>query len=170
MQEEFRDVIGYEGLYQISNLGNVKSLPREVCNHLGCHILKERILKPGVNGSGYLMVVLNDKSIKTKRIHKLVAETFLSHKSNGQVLVVDHINNNKLDNRLENLQIITNRENLSKDKKGSSKYAGVSWHKPSKKWRSRLYFNGINIYLGIFKTELEASNVYQNKLKELQLC
>ena len=46
--EEFRDIPGYDGLYQVSNLGNVKSLPRKICNHQGCHISKEKILSPGL--------------------------------------------------------------------------------------------------------------------------
>ena len=58
--EEFKDIHGYEGLYQVSNLGNVKSLPREVFNKTGFRTTKEKILKAGVNSKGYYSVVLSD--------------------------------------------------------------------------------------------------------------
>jgi ribosomal protein L15E len=69
---------------------------------------------------------------------------FLNHTPCGYKIVVDHIDNNiKTDNRLENLQLITQRENVSKDiKNTSSKYIGVCWHKKAKKWRSSIQING----------------------------
>jgi hypothetical protein len=84
-------------------------------------------------------------------------------------LVIDHKNNVKTDNRLANLQIITNRENLSKDKIGfSSRYVGVSFHKKNKKWRAEIYVNGKTKYLGCFASELDASNKYQEELKKIE--
>ena len=83
---------------------------------------------------------------------------------------MDHINRVRTDNRLDNLQIITTRENTSKDRKGcTSKYTGVSWDKYNKKWVSRIAMKGIPNHLGYFKDELKAAEAYQNKLKEL-LC
>lgn len=168
MEEIFKDIPGYEGLYQVSNLGNVKSLPRKICNHKGCHISKEKILKPGLS-IGYLSVVLSDKiTEKTFRVHILVARAFLNHFTDGTTkLVIDHINNIKTDNKVENLQIITNRENCSKDAKGISKYTGVSWDKVKRKWMSRLKYNGKYMFLGYFTCELDASKAYQDKLKEI---
>jgi hypothetical protein len=91
---------------------------------------------------------------------------FLNHKPNGHVLVVDHINNNRADNRLENLQIITQRENSSKDKKGVSKHTGVFWNKQNTKWHAQIQINGKKKHLGYFKCETAAHLSYQRKLKE----
>lgn len=176
MKEIWKDIPGYEGLYQVSNLGNVKSLPRKICNYQGFHISKERILKPGKNSKGYLSVVLSDNKnniIKSKKVHQLVAMAFLNHKPDGSLKkVIDHINNNKSDNKLHNLQIITNRENCSKDVKNkTSKYTGVSWEKRRKKWVVRIKINKKYLHLGYFDNEIEAHICYQNKLKDiLTIC
>jgi len=149
-KEIWKDINGYENLYQVSNFGRVKSLL----------FGKEKILKNSLN-CGYYRVNLNGNAI---RIHILVAVAFLRHKPDGHRLVVDHIDNNPLNNHLDNLQIITHRKNLSKDKSG---YIGVSNVKKSKKFRGRIGVNGKQIYLGMFETEIEASNAYQLKLKEI---
>ncbi len=162
--EEFRDVPGYEGLYQVSNLGNVKSLSRLV-KRCGYFLCKERILKNGLSKNGYYTVALSGKSYY---VHKLVAMTFLNHKPCGYKLVIDHINDNQLDNRVENLQLVTQRENVCKTQgRYSSKYKGVNWHKDHKKWMCSIYMNGKKKHLGYFDCELKAHLVYQNKLKEI---
>lgn len=156
--EEYRDIPDYDGLYQVSNLGNVKSLKNN----------KERILKPSKNR--YLKVVLskNDKN-KTYTIHQLVAITFLNHKPDGTLkIIVDHKDNNNLNNRLDNLQLISQRENSSKDRKGgSSKYTGVYWDKRDSKWVSQLLINNKHKNLGYFDNEIEAADAYQIALKKL---
>ena len=130
--------------------------------------IKERILNCGLDGDGYKHVSLSKNGYcKTTKIHKLVAMEFLNHKPNGGVkIVIDHINNIKIDNRLENLQLISNRENLTKDRNfGTSSYIGVSRVCSRNKWRSDIYINGKPIYLGLFNNEIDASNAYQNELK-----
>lgn len=110
--EVWKSIPNYEGLYEVSSLGKVKSLPRKICNHKGCHISKEKILRPGINSRDYLSIVLfKNNSKKSLNVHQLVAMAFLNHTPCGHNLVVDHINKNKIDNRLENLQLITNRKN-----------------------------------------------------------
>ena len=157
--EIWKDVKDYEGLYQVSNLGRVKSI----------QFVKERILKGTEDFYGYSVISLcKEGNQKTKTVHQLVAIAFLGHIPCGFNLVVDHINTIKTDNNLDNLQIITHRENCSKDKKGSSKYTGVSWYKSSQKWRAEIKINGKGKYLGYFKTELEASEAYQKKLKTIK--
>ena len=100
----------------------------------------------------------------------MVSICFLNDKNKGRFIVVDHVNNDKLDNRVENLQLITNRENLSKDKKNkTSKYTGVSWCKLTKKWKSSIQINKKTRYLGLYNSEEEAHLEYQNKLKELNI-
>lgn len=154
-EEEFKDIPGFEG-YQVSNFGRVKSLKKS-------KILKNRI---GTTGYFYLSICANSKC-RTRKVHQLVAMAFLNHTPCGYKLVVDHINNDKLDNRLENLQLITARENSSKNTKGSSKYIGVSWDKQSKKWKASIEIDGIKKNLGRFRCETIAHLAYQNKLKEI---
>jgi hypothetical protein len=160
IMEVWKKIPGFEN-YEVSNLGNVKSFKYG----------KERILKNRINKDGYYRINLSNKGEKQKtfQLHQLVAIAFLNHKPNGNNgLVVDHINNIKTDNRLENLQLITNRENSSKDiKNTSSKYTGVYWHKKAKKWSSQIKINGKNKHLGYFKNPKIASAVYLYALENL---
>jgi hypothetical protein len=171
MQEIFKDIPKYEGIYQVSNIGNVKSLPKNVkMPNGGIRVQKEKILKPSKDGSGYYQVdLLKNGNRKNIKIHQLVAMAFLDHKPDGTTkIVIDHINNIKTDNRIENLQLISHRENCSKDKKGgSSQYVGVYWAKNANKWAARIRINGKNPHLGYFTNELLASEAYQNTLKQL---
>ena len=155
MNEKWKDIPDYEGLYQINENGDVKSINYKNTN-------KEGILKPCINTSGYKMVVLmkNNKR-KSYYIHKLVAITFLNHKPCGMKQVINHIDFNKLNNNLNNLEIITQVENVNKRRiKTSSNYEGVSFHKNSKKWISRITIENKSVYLGIFLTEKEAYDKY----------
>lgn len=154
--EEFRDIKGYEGSYQISSLGRVKSLKYN----------KERFLAIANDSYGYEIVTLSKEGKhKTFTIHRLLAVAFLGHIPCGYTVVVDHIDNNFKNNSLDNLQLITHRENLSKDKKGgSSKYSGVWFDKRSKKWESKISINGKQKYLGRFNCETAAYLAYQSVL------
>jgi hypothetical protein len=110
-----------------------------------------------------------DGLCKTRSVHQLVAESFLLHTPCGYKRVVDHINGKPSDNRVENLQLLSSRENTSKDRKGgTSKFVGVSWEKGCNKWVARIRINSINTFLGRFVNEEEASEAYQNKLIELE--
>jgi hypothetical protein len=175
MQKEiWKDIPDYEGKYQVSNLGRVKSLNRNIYDKNGNlhYIQKEKILKLTSNKLGYYYVNLyNNIKVKNVKVHILVALTFLNHKTDGTTkIVIDHINNISSDNRVENLQIITQRENCLKDKKNkTSKYQGVCWDKKNKKWRTSIRFKGNKINIGLFITEEEANTAYKNKLKELNI-
>lgn len=98
MKETFKAVPGYEGLYEVSNLGNVKGMKTG------------KILKPGKTIHGYLHVTLcKDGKTKCLSIHRLVWRAF-----NGEIppgLEVNHINEEKTDNRLCNLNLMTHKEN-----------------------------------------------------------
>lgn len=158
--EEFRDVVGYEGHYQISNLGNVKSLKRN----------GERIMNLSIDKTkGYLRINLfKESKRKTIYIHQLVAIAFLGHKPKGNKLVVDHIDNNKTNNKLENLQVISSRENSSKDqwrRNPSSYCVGVSYSSGKKKWEASISVNGISFHLGYFNNESNAGQEYKTALK-----
>ena len=151
--EEFRPVIGYEEDYTVSNLGRVCSIKYG----------KYRLLKPYKTGTGYKLVKLNGRS---RAIHLLVAAAFLGHNSNGtHELVVDHIDRDKENNCVENLQVVTQRENIVKDL--TNKYVGATLHKKSGRYFSRVYFNKTHYYLGYFKTAEEAHQAYLNKLNFL---
>jgi|LakMenE01Jun11ns_1017448.scaffolds.fasta_scaffold9613427_1 NUMOD4 motif./AP2 domain./HNH endonuclease. len=158
--EIWKDIPSYEGHYQVSNLGNVKSIKYS----------RQRILKPATNIHGYFMVCLHVKNTqKLITIHSLVSMAFLNHKPNKtHEIVIDHINNLKTDNRLENLQLITNRLNCSKDKKGySSKFAGVCWDKQYNKWRAKIRIKTKQKFLGLFRCELKAAMAYQKALQTI---
>lgn len=146
--EEFED-------YQISNLGNVKSLK----------FGKERIIKKTINNGYYKVILCNKGKTKTIRVHQLVAMFFLDHKPCGHKLVVDHIDNNKLNNNILNLQLLTNCNNIFKDRIKKSKYIGVSIK--ANKFRATYQKNKKSEHLGYFKTEIEAYNAYQNRLLSL---
>ena len=158
--EKWKDIKGYEGLYQVSDKGRVKSF-----HYKSPKILKDRYSR------GYLVVYLgNKKDYEYKYIHVIVAEHFLGHKPEGYKRVVDHIDSNKTNNNVNNLQIVSHRQNLSlgyKKKKTSSKYTGVCWDKSRKKWLSNIHINGKHIFLGRYKNEYEAHLAYQKALKEL---
>lgn len=103
IEEIWKDIKGYEEFYQISNLGNVRSLPRNGT------INKSRILKPN-NVKNYLQVSLQ-KHGKTKyqKVHRIVAETFIPNPNNYPQ--VNHIDGNKHNNRVDNLEWVTSSEN-----------------------------------------------------------
>ena len=112
MSEEWRDIEGYEGLYQVSSEGRVKSLERKVPKGYGERTVKERFLKPSVGRGGYLFVVLCDGGKRKKlRVHRLVCQAFHDNLDNKQE--VNHINENKTDNRACNLEWCTRRENIN---------------------------------------------------------
>lgn len=166
--EVWKDIPEYEGLYQVSNLGNVRSLDR-LCSR-GREI-KGTVLKPRLSSVGYFNVNLYKcGEFKTKTVHGLVSCAFLNHTPNGVKLVVNHIDINRENNNLYNLEIITNRENTNKKHlKSSSKYVGVSWAKRNKKWQSQIYVNGKIKHLGYFTDEKEAAQAYQNELNKIKL-
>lgn len=100
MKENWRDIKGFEGLYQISNLGRVKSL-----NYAKSR--KEGFIKPIKNKDGYLIVKLYSDKCYTKLVHRLVAENFIDIPK----LEVNHLNGNKADNNINNLEWCTHAEN-----------------------------------------------------------
>ena len=157
MKEIYKEIKGYPD-YQVSNFGNVKSIKYS----------KERILNASNNGNGYQRVTLcysNKK--KNFHIHSIVAQAFLGYVLDGtREMVVDHIDNNKANNHISNLRVVTHRFNSSRKIGGTSKYTGVSFNKQSKKWVAYININNKAKYLGLFKNEYDAHLKYQEELKK----
>ena len=108
MEEIWKDIKNYEG-YQVSNFGRIRSLDRMVnCPLNGKRLIKGKILKPGRGSNGYLSVNLCGS---TNNVHKLVAEAFIPNPENKPC--IDHINTDKMDNRVENLRWVTHKENMN---------------------------------------------------------
>ena len=168
-EEVWKDIPDYEGYYQVSNLGNVKSLTRNYLNKNGDLILlKEKSLIPRYTLGYYVVGLCKDGFCKNMRINILVAICFLNHKPDGNNIVVDHINEIKTDNRLDNLRLISHRENVSRNLKGTSKYVGVYLSKKINKWVSKIIINGECINLGSYDNEEEAAEKYLNALNDFE--
>jgi hypothetical protein len=147
VEERWLPIVGYEGLYEVSDLGRVKSFAR---------YKDGKILKPTIYG-GYLRVELKDK---TNKIHRLVLQAFLPIDEFKQV---NHMNHIKTDNRLCNLEWCSPSENLRFRKKReglSSQYIGVCWFKRDKKWRASCCIDSKVIHIGYFDDEHDAGRAY----------
>lgn len=163
-KEIWKAIPGYEGMYEASTLGNIRSLRRVV----------NRITKPSVVLSpclrnDYLRVRLfkDRDNAKMFVVHRLVMLTF----EGDSDLTVDHINGNKSDNRLSNLRYCSHRDNCihARSKmKHSSKYVGVSWDSRRENWRAVIHVNNKFVQLGAFNSEELAKSAYENKLLELK--
>jgi len=114
--ETWKPIDGYEGLYEVSDHGNVRSVERLVCekSQYGAHRLvthKSMLLKAGRNKRGYMLVVLCDNGKhKSTAVHRLVAKAFCPKVDGCDV--VNHIDNNPTNNKASNLEWVTQKENV----------------------------------------------------------
>jgi len=139
--EEFRKIKDFE-MYEISNLGNLRRI----------YSYGYKQIKPSIKFNEYPKYTLSKEGKLTSfKVHILVAKCFLDYIPKKGVIVVDHIDNDKLNYNLNNLKIISMRENLIKDSKRESKYPNV--YKNRKKWRARINYNNYNYCLGTYDTQ-----------------
>lgn len=119
---------------------------------------------------GYNLIGIQIKGSKQKvvQVQQLIASAFLGYKWNGHNLVVNHKNLPKTNNHIDNLEIISHRENLSIERTIKSGLpVGVSWCNTYKKYVSRIYKNYKIIHLGYFNTIEQASKEYKKALKSI---
>lgn len=162
VKEIWKDISGYENIYQISNLGRVKSLTRLVNNtHKSKRLVKERLLKQTICKAGYLKVELSKKQKhETKKIHRLVCAHFLENKENYPV--INHKDGNKLNNNVSNLEWCSHRYNSNHyfSKNSKSKYRGVCFNKIRGMWGARCSLNKKRYFLGFYEKEEDAGQTY----------
>lgn len=111
MIENWRDIPGFEGRYQVSDLGRVRSLDHRVRSGRGARLVRGRVLRPGAGNSGHLTVVIGKGN--TQSVHVLVLRTFVGEPPAGCEAL--HLNHTPADNRLKNLRWGTRGENLKMD-------------------------------------------------------
>lgn len=152
MSEIWKDVTGYDVSYQVSSIGRVRS-PHGV-----------RSLQ--LRSDGYVMVGLRvGGKIKSPKVHRLVAEAFIGARPMG--FVTDHKNGDRSDNRAENLQYITHRDNTVRGKScalktdAKSSLAGVTKHEDGKSWMAQKTFGSKHFYIGLFRDEVSAHEAYR---------
>lgn len=154
MKEIWKDIKGYEGLYQVSNTGKVRSLDRTVIGKNNSkRLIYGKELSKTDNGRGYDKVALQNDGRNTRKIckvHRLVAETFIPNPENKPE--VNHINCNKKDNRVSNLEWSTSSEN--------SKHAYDNNLKNVSRSKRVARINDEGKILEIFNSAREASNSY----------
>lgn len=155
--EIWKDIPGYKGLYQVSNFGVVRSIKND----------KIRVRKPQIDTWKYYKLDLwNNSKMKQMQIHKIVfiSFNFIPPKN----MVINHIDGNKLNNCLSNLELITQRENVSHSEihNNKNKNIGVCFYKPNGKYRAHIYINKKLKHLGYFNTIDQA--IFARKSFELE--
>ena len=163
--EEFKIIPGYEN-YLASSFGKIVSL-----NYNGTKTSRE--MNQTTTKCGYKKISLfSNHKQKTELVHLMIARTFLNHESNGKKIVVNHIDNDKSNNKLSNLEVVSARYNNSCHKHLSynktSSGIGVYWNNRLSKWIAAIEFNGRTTHLGAFVNENDAINEYLRAVNEIE--
>ena len=144
--------------YEISNIGNIRNSKTK------------KILIQNVSAYGYYVVTLYNENVKSCfKVHRLIAIHFIAHPDNLQF--IDHLNGNRIDNRIENLRWCCSQQNnsnrLKTTKKTSSIYKGVSFDKTKNKWHAYINKDRERQNIGYFDNERDAAIAYNNAAIEL---
>ena len=155
MEEIWKKIDDYE--YEVSTLGNVR------------RIGSDKVLKPGIGTGGYYYVNLSKNGKRqNKLIRRLVAIAFIPNPDDKPF--IDHIDNNRKNNNVNNLRWCTsseNQHNTAKQYNNTSGFKGVCFDKRSQKYLATIKLNGKHIHIGLFKTAEEAFEAYKQKADEL---
>jgi hypothetical protein len=159
LAEEWRDCVGFEGYYQVSNLGNIRSLDRMVRTNAKKPTYRQhkgKNLKPRKDAYGYLITCFWVEGKKsTVKIHRLVLDAFIGVEPR---FVCDHLNGVRDDNRLENLRWATVKENNNNRHKcnGASGHVGVRMDKRNGRWQSYITVEGKFMHVAYCETKEQA--------------
>ena len=160
MEEIWLPVKDYEGYYEVSNLGRIKSLARTVINT--GRVLKEKYNAFHLKRDGYHSVLLSKDGVKkTIQLHQLVAKAFIENKQNHRA--VNHIDGNKLNNSVDNLEWVSYRENSCHYYSNSNigTIVGVHYRKERNKYCAHIHENGKKKWLGQYDN---AEDAYQARV------
>ena len=140
--------------YQVSNLGNIKN------------IKSDKILVQTIGNTYKKVDIYHNKLRTTKRVHNLVAEVWLNHVPNkSQKIIVDHIDNNPLNNKVSNLQLISQRDNVIKSTISNTGVTGIHYLKSKLKYMASIKIKGKSKQIGCFDTLKEAKESYEKIIK-----
>lgn len=156
MDEEWK-VTHISDKYQVSNFGQVMNVNTGT------------IQKPRIDKYGYkeLKLYLGNYKRKSIYVHQLVVGAFVDSNYRSKKLVIDHKDNNKLNNNLDNLQLVSHRFNISKSAVNfENKLTGV--YKQGNKYRADINLDGIKLYLGTYETPEKASSIYNEVLSHYE--
>ena len=164
MEELWLPVPDFEGYYEVSNLGRIKSLSRIV--HVTNRVLKEKFNSMHLKRDGYHSVLLRKPGVKkTIQLHRIVAKAFIKNPDNKDA--VNHIDGNKLNNCVNNLEWVSNRENSCHyySNINSGTPVGVHYRKERNKYCAHIHVNKKKVWLGQYDTKEQAYEARVNYLK-----
>lgn len=165
---------GIETNIQVNDIGGIKKIEREwygkkqgsyQITYGEVDLLKLKLTKQGYV---YIKIQIKDAGRKSIPIHQLIASAFLGYKFGNRKVVVDHIDNNKINNNLCNLQLITQRENIIKSKEHRDLPTGVFKIKTSGRYRATITYKGVKKVIGNFLTCEDAEKAYNSELKGIK--
>ena len=169
MQERWRDIEGYEGVYSISNLGNIRSKERAYTNKRGDkRKYPSALIKPWLHKNGYYYVTLKNKGFKRNfTLHRLLAKAFIPTPDSR--LHINHKDGNRSNFSLSNLEWMTIVENNRHQASYLREHQGWKKHLTRNKtirYQCRINACGTHVSLGLFDTKQECQKVFAEAYKE----
>jgi len=149
MEEIWKDIENFSGIYQVSNLGRVKTLPRMVWNHNGYYIRKPQLLTQRTNYKGYLVVSLTKEHSNDKNVfvHRIVAKAFIQNPKPSEYDQINHIDGIKTNNHVDNLEWCTSKYNCNYGTRNIRLSTALKGRHFTDEWKQKLSQNKIGITL-----------------------